>query len=357
MTEHVLMTIRPRRDDDDAAIAEIRHAWAPEYPKTSVERLAANYASNEKYGRQLILVAEIEGQVAGEGYLMQMYWTASPGAYLIEVFVAPEWGGHGAGGALYEHARRQAAEWGATRLSTDVREDQPIGMAFARKRGFQDTGHRSYMSRLDLKRVNLDGYEHLPERLQASGIRVVQLAQLDSSDESFLRRLHAMHLAAAADEPTPDPLASPFEIWRDGLLGQPGISPETVWIAFQDDRPIGITMLMTRSAEAGVLLGMSVDREFRGRGAGPAAQAAADRVGARSRCPLSLHCQQRRQPADVRHQRPAGIRAAAGGDCARAGASAGVAPADWLSIRPRRRGEPTRGGPGRCTPASARRPR
>jgi GNAT superfamily N-acetyltransferase len=159
----------------------------------------------------------------------------------------------------------KAREWKARRLSAGVREDRPTALAFALKRGFRENGPRSHMSRLEVDQVNLDGYAGLAERLAASGIRVTRLAELNLDDGLFLRSLHAMHIAAAQDEPTAERLDASFEVWWHGTLHQAGVSPETVWVAFSGGSPIGLTALQLRGG-AGTAFGLAVDREFRGRG-------------------------------------------------------------------------------------------
>jgi GNAT superfamily N-acetyltransferase len=212
------------------------------------------------------LVAERHGTPVGHGLLLERFWTGIPGSYAIDLRVDLERRGQGIGSSLYEQLLSQAQDWAALRLFCDVREDRPDALQFALTRGFHETGHVARLSKLDVEEANFEGYEGLPERLEREGIRVTTLAELGTEDEELLRAIHGAQIAAAQDEPAAEPLNIPFDQWRDSTLRQPGVSPETVWVAMAGANPIGVTMLQRMGADAGHHFGMAVDRRYRGRG-------------------------------------------------------------------------------------------
>jgi len=118
----VLVSIRPFRDDDAGAAAQIffdsvrlgtqdyydeaqRLAWAPRVPETAIwlGRLKP----------QTVFVAERQGRVVG-------FMTLAAEGYIDLAFVAPEAIGQGIGKALYDAILSEALRIGVPRLHTEA---------------------------------------------------------------------------------------------------------------------------------------------------------------------------------------------------------------------------------------------
>lgn len=260
------MVIRARRPEDDAALVALLNDLHAPLPAATVEEFRAEIALVPPGYHAEILVAEQEGRIVGYGRALEMFWTGGPGTFAAGIGVAPPWREQGIGSALSARLLASLTGWGAERLHTDVREDRPAGMAFARRHGFVESGHIARLSWLEVDAATLDGYADLADRLGREGVRVRQLAALGAEDEGTLRAIHTMQMAAAADEPTAEPFSVPFGQWREMMRGTPGLSPETIWVALAGERPIGLTMLRRQGARDGYQFGMGVDRAYRGRG-------------------------------------------------------------------------------------------
>lgn len=261
-----IATLRPHNPDDDPAIVDLGHRLEPEHPAETVEEVRGYRALVPPGMHREETVAERDGRLVGHSLLLARFWVDSPGSYSVFIRVDPDHWGQGIGSALYRQVQDRAEAWHALRLFATVREDRPDALQFAVKRGFKETGHVGRKSRLDVRSAILHGYDELAERLSGEDIRVARLAELGPDDEELLRAVHATQMTAAKDEPTPEPLSIPFDRWRTSTLKQPGVSPETVWIALDGTTPIGVTMLQLTGGDAGHHFGMTVDRAYRGRG-------------------------------------------------------------------------------------------
>jgi GNAT superfamily N-acetyltransferase len=83
-------------------------------------RLAADARAEPP--RFQVLVAEIEGQLVGYAFYFLTYssFLARSTLYLEDIFVQPEWRGHGAGIALFRACAREAVERGCGRMEWQV---------------------------------------------------------------------------------------------------------------------------------------------------------------------------------------------------------------------------------------------
>jgi GNAT superfamily N-acetyltransferase len=258
--------IRPQIPDDDPAVVQLVQELQPELPALTVEELRGERANVPPGTTQLEIVAQRDGKILGHAVLLERFWTGVSGSYSASVRVNREHWGQGIGSRLYNEIQARAGDSGALRLFSDVREDENSALEFAHRRGFKETGHIARVSKLDVRAANLEGYDALGERLSRDDIRITTLAELGTDDEELLRAVHRTQMTAAQDEPTPEPLDIPFDRWRSIVIRQPGVSPETVWVALAGAKPIGVTMLQRAGEDAARHFGMTVDRAYRGRG-------------------------------------------------------------------------------------------
>lgn len=125
------VTIRPARRDDAEALIPMFARWAGEdEPDEKVERYRERLASLVENPMHQILVAEVDGAVAGYaaaqdyGPALRRDWST---ARMHDLWVSPGARGHGAGTALFEGIRDWAQretsirflEWQASEIAVD----------------------------------------------------------------------------------------------------------------------------------------------------------------------------------------------------------------------------------------------
>lgn len=259
------VSIRPRTLDDDAQTVDIWNRIYPEYPPETVEKERHFIANTPKTAHVERMVAERDGQVVGNSVLLQMFWTEHPDRYNARVGVDPELHGQGIGSSLYEPLLSQARKAGAARLYTHVQEGDEESEQFAARRGFTSTGRQQRMSRLDVHTANLEGYEGIEDRVRVEGLRLATLAEVGPDDEDFLRALYELDSETVKDVPSSEPFSMiPYENWKADLEA-PGSSPETLWIALDEKKPVGVATLMRQGNTAWNAY-TGVARAYRGRG-------------------------------------------------------------------------------------------
>jgi mycothiol synthase len=260
------LRLRPHDPHDDEWVVRLWRRLDPEYPPLAVEEYRALVKSLPSQAVHERFVVEHAGEIVGHGSLLQKFWVEQQGSFAGEIGVEPGFWRRGVGTALYDRMVQAASELRAVRLYGAVRDDRPDSLHFAEKRGFVPTGHVTRMSRLDVREVDLEGYEGLDERLRADNIDVTTLARLGPEDDGVLRRLHQVSMSTAQDEPGSEAFSMPFEQWRDTFLTQPGISPDSTWVATHGTEFIGTTTLRRQGGNSAWNQGMGVERAYRGRG-------------------------------------------------------------------------------------------
>lgn len=161
------MHVRPARLADRPAIRDVaRRSLAESYP---LDANAITAAVSEWYGerrlertiereRRLLLVGERDGQVVG---LSECLLAGEGLGTLLWLHVDPDHRGDGFGETLYEETRVSLGERGVERLHARVLADNPDGIAFFERRGFEKVGE---------SRVEIDGRAHLECRyVEAAG--------------------------------------------------------------------------------------------------------------------------------------------------------------------------------------------
>jgi len=122
-----VLAVRPLRAED-------REAWEPLWQGylAFYEARLAQDVTDATFRRFLdpaeplhALVAEIEGRLTGFAHLLlhRSTWAMDCYAYLEDLFVAPDWRGHGVGRALIDAVEIAAREAHATRLYWVTRHD------------------------------------------------------------------------------------------------------------------------------------------------------------------------------------------------------------------------------------------
>jgi mycothiol synthase len=246
------LSIRPKIEADDPRIVTLRNRISDHLPPMSVEAYRhfehidrlVEHAYDERY------VAERNGGLVAVLSLERMWWTKNPGGFYASVFVQPDLWGQGIGSTLYALLTDRLEALDADRVYANVRVDRPSASKFVEARGFVKTGYSDRWSRLPVAKANLDGYVGVEERLAGEGIQIITLAGR-GDDEALLRKVHAMNDEAMADIPSSEEFSgsTPFEMFLEELKS-PDMALERVWVAVEDDQPVGIAMLPMRDQHA-----------------------------------------------------------------------------------------------------------
>jgi GNAT superfamily N-acetyltransferase len=148
-----------------------------------------------------------------------------------------------------------------------VLETLPESVAFLERRGWSRTGRTDRSSCLDVADANLDGFMGVEDRLNREGVRIATLAEIGTSDGTFLHALHDVEYRFERDIPSSEPQAQePYELWLERQLHGPGKSPRTFWVALNGAQPVGVARLRLTGGDSAVNGLTGVDPDFRGRG-------------------------------------------------------------------------------------------
>jgi mycothiol synthase len=175
-----------------------------------------------------------------------------------EIWVPRDHRRRGAGSALYEEISHWAAEQGRDELEVWIRDSDPDGIQFARKRGFVEDG-RELMLALDLTAIKAPAVEPPP------GVEIITWAERPE----LSRGIYEVACEAYPDVPgnEEDEMES-FEDWLAHDMQGSGDRPEATFLALAGDEVVGYSKFSLTNAQPTTahhdLTG--VKRAWRGRG-------------------------------------------------------------------------------------------
>jgi GNAT superfamily N-acetyltransferase len=256
-------TVRPCVIPDDCVdMAAISSAVNPE-PVTA-EQLENQYrAMPADAVVHMLLAVSHDSRPVGYGAVRHLAHEA-PGRFHIRALTPPDCRRQGVGGLLYDQLEALAREHGATLLETYVRDNDPLSLAFAQKRGFATDRH-AFESRLDLATFDEARFAGTTEAVKAGGIRFFSLA--DDPAEENLRRFYDLVWLISSDLPGYT-FASPppYELWAAQVLKGPKVRQDLLLIAAEGDRWVGFNINVVSPANGSIYNGgTGVDRDYRGR--------------------------------------------------------------------------------------------
>jgi GNAT superfamily N-acetyltransferase len=159
----------------------------------------------------------------------------------------------------------QAREMAAPLLICEIGEDQEAAVDYLRTAGWTQE-RRMRFWRLALG-PNVDRIRALRsearQKVEQAGVLVTTMAEVGGTP--YLRRLHVVGSAAAADIPSSvEYVPEPYEEWA-AWMNPPAVLPERIWVAVVDGQPVGYSYLAYRVSivETGFT---GVLREHRGKG-------------------------------------------------------------------------------------------
>jgi len=239
--------IRPFTPQDYPRIVEIGNRIFPEYLDTVEEARHRDECRDPKC-RFMRFVAEDQGAVVAFAQYDQAAAMYHPHKFEIGIYVDPDHQGRGIGSALYDHLLRELEPFDPIALRSFAREDYERSVKFLKRRGFSEIMH-SWESRLDVQAFNFKPYEGAVERVEAQGIELLPIAELEGDPERD-RKLYELEREILKDVPFPDrytPVS--FEHFVERTLKSPTLLPEAYFVAVDGERYVGTSALWRSLAE------------------------------------------------------------------------------------------------------------
>ncbi|MEZ4860652.1 MAG: GNAT family N-acetyltransferase [Caldilineaceae bacterium] len=213
------------------AIVAIWNANWPDRPVTVAAWQRTAMQRNPTYAYARFVVKQNERIIAYGGY-EEPVWSAGTGAYVLFYEVDPAHDNNEIHGLLCQHiTQRLASLPGATKLITaNLREDKPAKIAFLLSNGFQQV-MRHPIARLDVAAFEVSRYAAALARVQAAGIVIRPLSELQSFDPEWQSHLWMLDNAAFQTMPTVAEITErPYAEYRK-RFAEPGFTPAAWMIA------------------------------------------------------------------------------------------------------------------------------
>lgn len=206
-----------------------------------------------------------DGEVVAQGHAAHDQWMPD-GCFALRVRVDLASRHLGAGAEVYRALEDWALVQGATRLETQVKENQPEALAWAERRGWVKE-HHLFESTLQLADWAppadlLDAVR----RAEASGIRFAHLAD-EVPEAETLRRHYDLLTEMVVDVPVfGERGMPPFEVWKQYVEADPHYDPHNVILAVDGEKWAAMAEL-NPMLSGGMYHGLTaVGRDYRGRG-------------------------------------------------------------------------------------------
>lgn len=259
-----MVTIRPLRDDDYAAAAEVMNATLLDSETLTGEQIRHADAIRSPAMRSARWVAELDGRVVGTASQLQYEDLYHPRKFWVMVRVHPGFQRRGIGAALYDTVLEQVRRYDPLALQVQVREDQTAGLVFAAHRGFVEYSRR-WESFLELATFDPAPYADLETRLTRDGLTIRSVAEL-AADPDRDHKLHDLLWALDQDVPIDEPITPmSFTSFLTQVVQHPSFVAAGSFVALDGERYVGATILLgsPRSLNHDMTGAL---RDYRGRG-------------------------------------------------------------------------------------------
>lgn len=230
------------------------------------------------YDRTRRVAVTEDGDIVGYLLSWQAPWTEL-GQINNTLIVMESYRRQGVGQLLARHAVLWSRELGATRLASEVWDDDKESLHFARQQGFSVERH-TYQSVLTLEKFDWGSFngEGLFQRLKQGGLRFTTLG--DEFTAQNEEKLYELYKETLVDIPGFLDEVPPMEEWRKWYLQVEGYAPDQVLIAADGDRYVGVTNVLYNPSTKGMYHEYTgVCRQYRGRGIGLALKMKAMQLG------------------------------------------------------------------------------
>lgn len=202
------------------------------------------------YDRLRQMAMTEQGEAVGYLWIWRAPWTEH-GKLNLTMVVDQASRRQGAGKLLFQSALDWARSLGASKIVTEIWDNDEASMDFARKHGFVDERHafQSVLPLEGLDAANMYG-THASKQLEEEGIRFTTLA--DEGLEQGEVNLHELYKETMLDIPGFTGKVPEITEWRKWYLMANGYAPEQVLIAADGDRYVGVTNVLHNAQTNGM---------------------------------------------------------------------------------------------------------
>jgi GNAT superfamily N-acetyltransferase len=208
--------------------------------------------------------ATLDQVVIGYGVVFKSASAQSP-RFLVWLTVDAAHRRQGYGARFYDVLARIARDCGATEFRSECQDDDPVGLAFARRRGFE-IKHHLFQSELDLSTFDLAAFWPVVEQVKAQGIRFTSLAGEGQTDEA-LHKLYVLNTQTSLDNPSHDTTYhQTFDQFREQVAKAHWFRPAGQILAVDGDRYVGLAAVgLSADGVSAFNAFTGVDADYRGR--------------------------------------------------------------------------------------------
>lgn len=258
------MIVRPAQIETDIpGIVAVVNAYEP-LPVTA-ENVEKWFRYNPP-GRVALRLVSVDAGGAVTGYGFAVHEPAEPeGRFTAWVGVEPSCCRRGAGAALWNALLEFLAGQGAGRVVSDVRDNDPVGLGFAERRGFS-VERQGFSSVLDLDAFDETPYLPAIAALEAQGIRFCSLADFADTQETR-RKLYELNELNRLDMPGNAGTTWPFDEFEHYVIEADWFRRDGQLLAVDGERWVGLAavMLTPNASEGAYNAHTGVLSEYRGR--------------------------------------------------------------------------------------------
>ncbi|MDF2627056.1 MAG: hypothetical protein K0R39_887 [Symbiobacteriaceae bacterium] len=176
------VTLRPQTPDDYPAIIEIQQDQIDQ-PQTVEELLRQDKIQGEGYVRHRLAAVNADGLLVGYAGGVH-HPMLRPGHFSMNIRVRKAWRNQGIGDLLLADMERFARAQGMVAVEAAVREEDPVGLDWARRRGYEQKFHR-FASSLNLAEFDPAPWRKAVDDAVASGLRFTSFAEFPQNDETL----------------------------------------------------------------------------------------------------------------------------------------------------------------------------
>lgn len=192
------LKIHPPNERDFSAIAQIYNEIYTDRPTFTAAKIQASESQFPKNLFREYLVVEQEGEIVASAVLTQDQHYALPGWYSFNIWVNPSHQGKGIGRAVFDHLLTRLSALNPKQLQCALSEKFSAGLRFLGQRNFRES-HRNFESRLKISRFDPEKYSALEPKLNAAGIILHELHELD--DPLHLRKIYELQAMLEREVP------------------------------------------------------------------------------------------------------------------------------------------------------------
>jgi mycothiol synthase len=226
------ITIRAfeRTDEDYETLAWLHNLVYSDYPDTPEEYRFYDERREPRirHGR---LIAERGGEPVGVGVYGQSVDAYHPQRFSFEVMVNPDHQSNGVGRALMNALHDAVQPFDPIKIRSSTRADWTRAVRFLEAAGFKEE-YRAWESRLDPRSFDASPYANLEKTLQADGIEMLSVRELEQMEPNWKRKLFDLDTDACRDIPNPEAFTGQnYERFEKVMLGGPDFCADAFLVA------------------------------------------------------------------------------------------------------------------------------